>query len=141
MPRKTTGKGKSADRGSKSLTITPGTRFWLTVIDATYEGPEEDAPKPMIMWVEVHSLDKRLDPLRGEEAAVIAKLLLDPNNPGRVTFRVSAGTEYKQFLDIKIKAEYAQDALGKVQGTGPYYTDVPKPSVPEIPPYRHPREI
>jgi hypothetical protein len=142
MPHKTPGKGHPDSKKSQPLTLTPGTRFWLTLVDATYTGPEEDAPEPQIVWVEVHSVDKRKNPLTGEEeSAVIAKLLLDPSMHQEPVILTSIVSESNQFLDIKIKAEYAQDTLGKTEGTGPYFTDVSKPNATEIPPGQHPREL
>jgi hypothetical protein len=141
MPRKTPRKQDPDDKNPQSLTITTGTRFWLTLVDATYAGPEGDAPEPRIVWVEVHSVDERKNPqTANEENAVIAKILLDPNAHQVPLLQIKGTDVPNQFLDIKIKAEYAQDTLGKAHGTGPYYTDASRPSAPEISP-QHPREL
>jgi hypothetical protein len=142
MPRKTPRKEDPEDKNPQSLAITAGTRFWLTLVDATYTGPEEDAPEPRIVWVEVHSVDERRNPqTANKENAVIAKILLDPSAHKVPLLRIKGTDVPNQFLDIKIKAEYAQDTLGKAHGTGPHYTDVSKPNAPEISPRQHPREF
>lgn len=142
MPNKIPPNGEPVNENADFLTVTPGTRFWITLIDATYEGPKEQAPEPEILWIEVHSLDKKISPLsKKEEGAVIAKILSKPHVTGRPMFRVSSSADSNQFLNIKIKAEYAQDTLGQAQGTGPYYTDSPRPDASEIPPYPNPREL
>jgi hypothetical protein len=148
MPRHSAGKDGSADKSSKSLTIKSGTRFWLTIVDAAYDGPEENAPEPEIIWVEVDSLGRKRDRLAGGEHSVVVKRLMDPYNPERpisgdsrkVTLNMT-NTGYDSFLEIKISAEYAQDLLGGIQGTSPYQANAADPSIPEIPTRNHPPEI
>lgn len=142
MPNRKRQKNTSADESPEPLTLAPGVRFWLTLIDTTYEGPEEDAPEPAIAWVEVHSIEKITNPLSEQQEGVLtAKILATSHVAGKPVLRLSHDPGLYQFLDIKIKAEYAQDALGRSEGTGPYYTDSPRPNASEIPPNRIPREL
>jgi hypothetical protein len=148
MPKRAAGKDGPADRAAKSLTVKSGTRFWLTIVDAAYDGPEEDAPEPVTMWVEVNTLGKKRGGSTGDEHSVIVKRLMDPYGPERpisgdarkVALNVT-NSGYNSFLEIKISAEYAQDLLGGIQGTSPHHANATEPSIQEIPTRKYPPEI
>jgi hypothetical protein len=126
IPKPPPDKRPVSNEHASSITIRPGTRLWLTIVDTTRNYAKNEEIEQVTLWVEVISSD----PKQG----IVVNQLVNPSDPHQPYFRASAtGTgTVDAFQNIKIKAEYANDVLGDIQGTTPHH--IPRPPFPGDPP-------